>query len=211
MRSKFFIIPATLIFQIAGAQNSPAPLTVSQETLTAVSTAPSTSVTLSNTTPSLAPSSTGQNIMDYKSMYEAATVEEEVQMAVERLRLTKSQQDVWLTAAIERRQGEKLAYEKLNSKGMDVSRDAVYMGLRKSQNAFYETIIGYLNPAQKQGLELDRILRNEKQKRLAKLPPPPPPAPTVTVAPVDSAAIKEQEKIKVTEKKSKKKKKSAGS
>lgn len=149
--------------------------------------------------------------MDYKSVYEAGTAEEEAQMAAERFNLSKSQQEVWLTSAIDRRQSEKQAYEKLNSKDMNYSKDAVYMGLRISQNTFYETVIGYLNPAQKQALELDRTIRNEKQRRLAKLPPPPPPAPTVTVVPVDSVAIKEQEKIKAAEKKPKKKKKVAGS
>jgi hypothetical protein len=209
MRSKFFIIPAALIFQVAGAQNGPAPLTVSQTTLATVSVVPPAPVAVASTNPSS--SGLGESIMDYKSVYEAATVEEEVELAAQRFNLTKSQQDIWFTSAIDRRQGEKQAYDKLNSKAMDVSRDAVYMGLRRSQNTFYETIIGYLTPAQKQALELDRTIRNEKQRRIAKLPPPPPPAPTVTVAPVDSAAIKEQEKLKAAEKKPKKKKKATGS
>lgn len=211
MRSKFFIIPAALIFQVAGAQNGPAPLTVSQTTLATISVVPSTSVKLTNPSPSVVSSGSGESIMDYKSVYDAATAEEETQLAAERFSLSKSQQDVWLTSAIERRQSEKQAYDKLNSKDMNYSKDAVYMGLRISQNAFYETVIGYLNPDQKQALELDRTIRNEKQRRLAKLPPPPPPAPIVTVAPIDSAAVKEQEKIKAAEKKPKKKKKAAGS
>ncbi|MCD6018851.1 MAG: hypothetical protein K0S53_1972 [Bacteroidetes bacterium] len=209
MRSKFFIIPAALIFQVAGAQNGPVPLTASQGTFAAVSPAPSTNVKLVDPASSLSSSNAGESIMDYKSVYEAATVEEEVQMAADRFRLTKSQQEIWLTAAIDRRQGEKQAYEKLKQV-MEYDKNAVYMGLRMSQNTFYETVTGYLTPAQKQSLELDRTIRNEKQRRLAKLPPPPPPAPTVTVAPVDSAAIKEAEKVKAPAKKSKKKKKPAG-
>ena len=118
---------------------------------------------------------------------------------------------MWLTAAIDRRQSEKQAYEKLNSKDIGYGKDAVYMGLRISQNSFYETITGYLNPDQKQALELDRAIRNEKQRRLAKLPRPV--APTVTVTPIDSTKIKEKEaeKIKPADKKSKKKKKPTGS
>ncbi|MES2567073.1 MAG: hypothetical protein V4565_09425 [Bacteroidota bacterium] len=211
MKFKFFIIPATLAFHVAGAQNGPAPVAVSEGTMVTVSPSPSTSVKLANSTPETNSSGSGESIMDYKSVYEAATLEEEVQMAAERFHLTKSQQEVWLTAATDRRQTEKQAYEKLNSKTMDYSKEAVYTGLRMSHNAFYETITGYLNPSQKQALELDRTIRNEKQRRLAKLPPPPPPAPTVTVAPIDSSAIKAAEKVKVADKKTKKKKKPAGS
>lgn len=205
MRSKFFIIPAALIFQIAGAQNGPVPLAVSQETYVTVTASPSKTTKLND--PVTTSSTSGESIMDYKSVYEAETLEDEVQMAAERFSLTKSQQEIWLTAATDRRQVEKQAYEKLNAKDLNVSRDAVYLGLRIAQNTFYETIIGYLNPAQKQAIELDRIIRTEKQKRIAKLPPPPPPAPTVTISTVDSTAIIEAEKIKAAEKKSKKKKK----
>lgn len=206
MRSIFFIITTVLILHVACAQNGTVPLTVSQGTYVTVSPATSTPLKPTDPTPS---SSSGENIMDYKSVYEAATLEEEVQMAAERFHLTKSQQDVWMTAATDRRQIEKQAYEKLNSKSTEYDKDPVYLGLRISHNTFYETIIGYLNPAQKQAIELDRAIRNEKQKRLAKLPPPA--APTITVAPVDSAAIKEPEKIKGADKKSKEKKKPAGS
>jgi hypothetical protein len=138
-------------------------------------------------------------------VYDAPTVEEEVKMAAERFSLTPAQQDAWLAAAVERRETEKPAREKLDSKSSSYEKEGAYRGLRSSQNMFYETIIGYLSPAQKQAFETDRLILNEKQKKLAKLPPPPPPAPTVTVAPVDSAAIKKEEKAKG--KKSKKKKK----
>jgi hypothetical protein len=144
--------------------------------------------------------------MDYKSVYETATLEEEVEMATGRFHLTPSQQDVWKVAATERRITEKQVYEKLESKDTDYSRDAMYKALRTSHNTFYEAIIGYLNPNQKQAIEFDRTVIAEKQKRLAKLPPPPPPAPTVTVAPVDSAALKESEKVKAGKKTKKKKK-----
>ena len=149
--------------------------------------------------------------MDYKSVYEAATLEEEVQLATKRFDLTKSQQDVWSVAAFDRRLIEKQVYEKIDSKDPNYSKDASYRGLRTAQNTFYETITGYLKPAQKQALEVDRAIMHEKQSRLAKIPPPP--APTVTVAPVDSTLIKEQilkdaERIKAEQKKSKKKKKS---
>lgn len=204
MRFNFFIIPAVLVFQIAGAQNGPAPIAVSEGTIVTVT--PSATVNVTNSTTSADLSSAGESIMDYKSVYEAATLEEEVKMATERFSLNKSQQEVWLTAAVDRRQTEKQAYEKLNSKGVEYSKDAVYMGLRMAQNSFYETVTGYLNPDQKQALELDRTIRAEKQRRLAKLPPV---APVVTVAPIDSAAIKEAEKVKPVEKKSKKKKSSA--
>jgi hypothetical protein len=205
MRFKFFIVPAALIFQVAGAQNSASTLPVSEGTLAAITVTPST--------PEDYPSD-GEKITDYKSVYEAATLEEEVQMAAERFNLSKSQQDVWIDAATDRRKVEKRVYEHLDSKVTDYnySKDAAYKELRISHNTFYEIIIGYLNPAQKQALETDRAILHEKQKRLAKLAPPP--APTVTVAPVDSTLIKEQilkeaEKIKAAEKKSRKKKKSA--
>lgn len=208
MRYKFFIIPAALIFQVAGAQIEPVPLTVSQGTFAAVTVTPSISDTL---TDPISSTESTDNYLNYKSVYETATLEEEVQMAGERFSLTKSQQDVWMAAAVDRRKTEKQAYERLSSKDMDYSKDAVYRGLRISHNTFHEIIVGHLNPAQKQALELDRAILNEKQRRVAKIPPP---APTVTVVPVDSTLIKEQilieaEKIKAEQKKSKKKKKSA--
>jgi hypothetical protein len=212
MRSIFFILPATLIIQLAGAQNGPSALTVSQGTLASITVTPSSPVSLTDA-PSLplAPEGDNVNIMDYKSVYEAATLEEEVQSAAERFKLTKSQQDVWTEAAFDRRQAEKIARERLDSKTTDYSKDAVYRGLRTAQNSFYEIITGYLSPAQKQAMEDDRTILHEKQRRLAKIAPPVV-APTVTVAPVDSTAIKEQilkeaEKIKAAEKKSKKKRK----
>lgn len=226
MKFKLLMIPAALIFQVAGAQNEPIALASPQKTLAEISVSPSnsvtptTSVTLTNSVDAVPAvdampavyTPNGVNIMEYKSVYEAATLEEEVQLATERFNLSQSQQEIWTEAAYDRRLSEKLAYPKLESKTTDYSysKDAVYRGLRTSHNTFYETIIGYLSPGQKQAIEADRAILHEKQRRLAKIPPPPPP--TVTVAPVDSTALKEQilkeaEKIKAEEKKSKKKKK----
>jgi hypothetical protein len=209
MRSIFFIIPAALMFQVAGAQNGTSQLAASQGNLAAVTVTASTPVTLTDATPSTNSGET--SYLDYKSVYEAATLEEEVQMATERFNLTKSQQDVWMLAAVDRRKTEKDVYEKLNLKDPAISKDGLYRSLRTAHNTFSEQITGYLNPAQKQSLDWDRAILHEKQQRLAKLAPPP--VPTVTVAPVDSTVIKEQilkeaEKIKAAEKKSKKKKKS---
>lgn len=208
MRSLFFIFPAALIFQLAGAQNNgQVPLTISQGSFAAITVTASTEGAL--TDPISTPGS-GDEYLDYKSVYEAATLEEEVQMAGERFNLTKSQQDVWMTAAVDRRAAEKQAYEKLNSSATDYNKDAVYKGLRYAHITFSEKIIGYLDPAQKHAIEVDRAILHEKQLRVAKLAPPPPPP---VAAPVDSTLIKEQilkeaEKIKAAEKKSKKKKKS---
>jgi hypothetical protein len=211
MRFKFLIIPSLLAVQSAFAQNSTPSATLGQGTVTPVTQTNSASpVTPTDSQPVLsASSSTETAIIDYKSVYEAATIEEEVKMAAERFSLTPAQQDVWLTAAKDRRETEKKAREQLDPKNANPEKGAIYKGLKASQVEFYETIIGYLNPAQKQALETDRIIMEEKRKRLAKIPPPPPP-PTFTVAPVDSAAIKEAEKAKGTGKKSKKKKKPAG-
>ena len=224
MRLKFFIIPA-LLFRVAVAQNGPASSTNAPVTAT---TAPVTALTEVPVTPNTAPATSAVStaapvaesgevaIMDYKSVYETATVEEEVQMAAERYRLTKSQQEVWLGAAKDRRDIEKQAHAQLAANAVtpdyNFSRDAVYRGLRTAQNNFYEAIIGYLNPSQKQAMEFDRTVLAEKQRRLAKIPPPPPPAPvdTVKVPAVDSTAIKEAEKLKNPKKSKKKKKKSAG-
>jgi len=208
MRSIFFIIPAALIFKMAGAQNGPAPLTVSQGTFAAITVTPSAPVTL---TDPITTNEIGETTyLDYKSVYEAASLEEEVQMAAERFKLTKSQQDVWMGAAEDRRKTEKDVYEKLNLKDPNISKDGLYRALRNSHNTFSDQIVGYLTPAQKQALEWDRAILHEKQQRLAKLAPPP--APTVTPLPVDSTLIKEQilkdaEKIKAEQKKSKSKKK----
>lgn len=210
MKFKFFIVPSVLIFNLAGAQNSSTSLTIPQGTVTTVSAASLTPVTPAASTPS--PASTGSAqvlIVDYESVYEAATIEEEVQMATERFNLTQSQQDVWLAAAADRRVAEKQFRDKVDSKATDYDKESVYRGLKSSQNTFYETIIGYLNPAQKQAMETDRWILEEKRKKIAKLPPPII-APTVTVAPVDSAAIKEPENTKgAGKKKTKKKKKGA--
>ena len=202
------------MFHISGAQNGSAALTPVPTATTPAAAASSTPVVPpadpAAPAPVSAESSGNMNatlIMDYKSVYETATVEEEVKMAAERFSLTPEQQDIWLTAATDRRLAEKQVSDKLaNSKEGDYDKNGVYRGLRTSHNTFHETITGYLSPTQKQALERDRLILNEKQKRMAKLPPPPPPAPTVTVAPVDSAAIKEPETGK---KKSKKKKKKA--
>jgi hypothetical protein len=204
MRFNFLIISAVLIFQVTVAQNDPASSTTAT---TMVSAASSATIMPTDPTPSAAsPTAAQVTIMDYKSVYEAATVEEEVKMATERFNLTPSQQDVWLTAATDRRETERQARGMLESKATNYEKEPTYKGLRSAQNTFYETVIGYLSPAQKQALETDRLIHLEKQKRLAKLPPPPPPTPTVTVVPVDSAAIKQTEKGKGSGKKSKKKK-----
>jgi hypothetical protein len=147
--------------------------------------------------------------MDYKSVYEAATIEEELQMATERFNLTPAQKDVWLSAAEDRRETEKQARAKFEKNISGYEKEGVYMGLRSAQNTFHEIIIGHLTPVQKEALEADRLVLQEKQKKIAKLPPPPPPAPVVTVAPVDSSAIKASEKDKGAAKKSKRKKKPA--
>lgn len=210
MRFKLLVIPAALTLQVGTAQNGSASVTSSQEPVTMPAPAPSPTVFASPTAPvpsADSPASGQTAIVDYKSVYEAATVEEEVRMATERFGLTTSQQDIWLSAATDRRETEKQARDKLDAKAANYEKDGIYRGLRASQNTFHETITGYLTPAQKQALETDRLILEEKRKKLAKLPPPPPPAPTVTVAPVDSAAIKEAEKPKETGKKSKKKKK----
>jgi hypothetical protein len=221
MHIKFLVIPAVLLCQATIAQTGTSSLTLTQATPTTPAAAPATTPPGdSNATPSApapvpavgsisseeAAAEGRVSYLDYKSVYEASTVEEEVKMAAERFALTPSQQEVWLTAATDRRVAEKVAREKLDSKTANYERDGVYRGLRNSHNTFHEIITGYLTPNQKQAMELDRQILQEKQQRMAKLPPPPPPAPTVTVAPVDSSAIKETEKSK-TGKKSKKKKK----
>jgi hypothetical protein len=212
MRSTYFIIPSLLIFQFAGAQNGATSITEPQGTATApVSTVSSNPVMSADAAAApVSPTTTQTAILDYKGVFEAATLEEEVKMATERFTLTPAQQDIWLSAATDRRQAEKVAREKLDSKAANYEREGIYRGLRSAQNTFHETIVGYLSPAQKQALEADRMIMEEKRKKMAKLPPPPPPAPTVTVAPVDSSAIKTKEKGKGTSKKSKKKKKAIG-
>jgi hypothetical protein len=199
MQFKFLIIPAAFMFQLAVAQNSPATMTLSQGTATAPVSAPySASVTITENTASPAsPASDGTLIVDYKSVYETASAEEEVKLAAERFKLTQAQQEVWLLAATDRREAEKQAQVKLDSKVSNYEKEPAYKGLRSAQNTFYETVVGYLAPAQKQALETDRLIIQERQRRLAKLPPP---APTVTVVPVDSTAIKQAEKDAKAEK-----------
>lgn len=202
MRFKLFILPATLLFHIAGAQNGSSTVITSQRTGTLAPITSSTAVTPQGSTLSTE-SELGQVLItDYKNVYEAATLEEEVKMAAERFKLTPSQQEVWSKAATDRRVTEKQFREKFNSKDPNYSRDAAYRGLRTAHNTFYGIIIGYLNPTQKQSMETDREILHEKQSRLAQLPPP---TPTITVVPVDSAAIKASEKAKAADKKKKKK------
>lgn len=147
--------------------------------------------------------------MDYKNVYEAETLEEEVQLATERFNLNTTQQEVWATAAVNRRLVEKQTRAKLESKDTDYSRHDAYKGLKMAHSEFCETITGYFNPTQKQAMEKDRIILEEKRKMIVKLPPPVI-APTITVAPIDSAAIYESEKIKKAKQRSKKKKKANG-
>lgn len=186
---------------------SPANTSSGQNTVTGLTG--STDNGSSADSPSLSmPLSSQTAIMDYKNVYEAPTIDEEVKMAAERFNLTPAQQDMWRTAAVDRRDAEKIARGQLEQRTDNYDRAPVYKGLRMAQNTFYETIIGYLNPAQKQALETDRLILEEKRKQLAKIAPPPV-APTVTVAPVDSTAIK-AEMEKTSGKKSKKKKKAVG-
>jgi hypothetical protein len=215
MHLKFLIIPSLIICQAAAAQNGSASLTLTQANTTTPAPAstttplPATVTAVSSPVPEAAPAveppgSSPATLLDYKSVYEAATIEEEVKMAAERFNLTPAQQEVWHAAALDRRQSEQFARDKLNAKGGNLEKESVYRGLRSSQNTFHETIIGYLTPTQKQAFESDRLVLQEKQKRLAKMPPAPP-APTVTVAPVDSSAVKDSGKTKGKSKKSKKK------
>jgi hypothetical protein len=210
MQFKFLIIPTLLAFQVATAQNGTVTTVPSQGTSTTLASAFSTTFAPAETSPAPASPASGQtSYLDYKSIYETSTVEDEVKMAAERFKLTPSQQDMWLVAATDRRVVETQARTKLEGKVDNYEKDGIYRGLKSAQNTFYETITGYLTPTQKQEMETDRLILAEKQRRIAKLPPPPPPAPTVTVAPVDSTAIKAAENEKKTTKKSKKKKKPA--
>jgi hypothetical protein len=144
--------------------------------------------------------------LDYKSVYEAESLEEEVKMATERFKLSPAQKEIWEQAAIDRRLVEKQASEKLDANKSSYEKEPVYRGLRTAQNTFHATIVGHLTPAQKQAFETDRLILQEKQQRLAKLPPPPAPIATVTVVPIDSVAIKEKEKTKSKSKAKKRKK-----
>jgi hypothetical protein len=209
MRFSFLVIPSVILMQVASAQNEAAAPATGQATMitTPVTPASSTPVVNSGSTDSQATStSTLTRIVDYKSMFETATVEEEVKMATERLSLSTDQQDLWLRAATDRRRAEKQAYDKLDSKSQDYQKNSVYGGLRTAQNLFHESIIGHLSPSQKSMLERDRLIQAEKQQIIANTPPPPP-TPSVAPVQVDSAAIKETEKSKTAGKKGKKKKK----
>ncbi len=210
MRLKFLIIPSIFMFQAAVAQSDSAQVSPAVGAATTpVSAATSTAVTPGATTPAAGSSSEERTkIMDYKSVYETASVEEEVQLATERFSLTAEQQDIWLVAARDRRQSESFARGKLDSNDINLSKEGVYRGLKAAQSTFYETVIGYLTPVQKQQLESDRVIINEKQKRLAKLPPPPPPpAPVDTMPAIDSTAVKAADLDKDAGKKGKKSKK----
>ena len=212
MQFKFLLIPAAFMLQVASAQNGSVSVTPSQAPVPAPATEASPSAAaMPDQADAMASTEAPRTaILDYKSVYEAATIEDEVKMAAERFSLTPSQQEVWLTAAADRRAAEKKTQEMLASKAVNIDREGAYRGLRNAHNNFHQAIVGYLSPAQKQAFERDRLILQEKQQRLAKLPPPPPPAPTVTAAPVDSAAIKEPEKNKSKSKKSRKKKKAVG-
>lgn len=199
MRTTLLIFIVFLLSRTATAQNGTS--TSGQGTLSApgsTSSATSGSTTNPQTSQSSQSLSGSGNsneiaIIDYKSVYEAETLEEEVKIAAERFNLTKSQQDVWLTAATDRREAERKAKIQLAERKENFEKAPVYKGLKAAQSTFYETIIGYLSPAQKSAIEADRLIQEERQRRLAKLAPP---APTVTVAPVDSAALKPVEKEK---------------
>jgi hypothetical protein len=212
MRSLFFIIPAAFVFNTARAQD-PMPATISQPASKTTPVGSSTTLTPVSTGSASSTTSTEYtqiSIMDYKSVYEAATLEEEVQMATERFNLSKSQQEVWATAAVDRREKEKQTRVALESKNNDYSKNDIYKGLRSAQTEFYETITGFFDPTQKRALERDRLILEEKRKMIAKLPPPVI-APTVTVAPIDSTAIKaEMLKEKKAKQKARKKKKTVG-
>jgi 1,2-phenylacetyl-CoA epoxidase PaaB subunit len=204
MRFTFLVIPSVLIFQVAVAQTDTSSMRSPVTVTTPVSAASSTAVTPPLPGSSDASESAQIAIIDYKSVFETETVEEEVKMAAERFNLTEAQQDIWLVAATERRQSEKQSRDKLGQKTGSYERENIYRGLRTSATTFHETITGYLNPSQKQSLENDRLIMQEKQKRLARIPPPPP---VDTVAPVDSVAIKQAMMDAEAEKKTKKGKK----
>ncbi|MCE3229724.1 MAG: hypothetical protein K0S32_4275 [Bacteroidetes bacterium] len=199
------------MFQLAVAQNNSGPLSLNPSTnTTAVSASSQTPVTPTDLSPATTLSESGETaIIDYKSVYDASTLDEEVKMAAERFSLTPSQQDVWKKAAVDRREAEKKTKTYLESTNNTYDKSGAYVGLRTAHNEFYQTIIGYLSPAQKQALETDRTILEEKRKQLAKITPPA--VITPTVIPVDSTAIKaEMEKEKAAAKKSKKKKKAKG-
>jgi hypothetical protein len=191
MRLQFSIFTSLLIFQAAVAQN-PASSVSEQGVVAAPATVSTTTANTHEATSSSESNASNQiAIIDYKSVYEAETLEDEVKFATDRFSLTPTQQDIWLTAAKERREIEKNARIKFDAKDPNTDKAAVYMGLRAAHNTFYEIIIGYLSPAQKQSLEEERLIQQERQKRLAKLTPPPTLViDSVKVAPIDSSMIK---------------------
>lgn len=99
--------------------------------------------------------------LDYKSVYEAESLEEEVKMATERFKLSPAQKEIWEQAAIDRRLVEKQASEKLDANKSSYEKEPVYRGLRTAQNTFHATIVGHLTPAQKQAFETDRLILQE--------------------------------------------------
>lgn len=211
------------------AQNNQASTRSQQGTVTAApesssSNSPTTAVQTTatiNEQPSSAipppPGYTNTLIIDYKSVYETPTAEEEVLAATERFTLTPDQQDIWLLAAKDRREGERQFKEKADSKTASYEMDGAYRGYRTSQNTFYETIIGHLSPSQRSSFERDRLIIEERDKRLARWPMERPAASstvqttTVTVVPTtfgqDSATVKPNQKDKPANKKATKKKK----
>jgi hypothetical protein len=200
MRFRHFFLPFCIFSVGAGAQTS-ASLTAGEVIVT---TPPANAPVVSE-----GQSSDKITYLDYKSVYEAASLEEEVKMAAERFKLSQDQQEMWTQAAEDRRKVEQQAKEKLSTATNSYEKDPIYRGLRTAQNDFYTTIVGYLTPVQKQYFETDRLILQEKQQRLAKLPPPPPPAPTVTAVPIDSVLTKEPQK-EPAKAKAKKRKKEVG-
>lgn len=194
MRYLFLIFPLLSLAQLASAQTSSS-ITTDEIIVTSPPAVPNPLP--SEPAPAVTSSESDRtSYLDYKSVYEAGTLEEEVKMAAERFKLSASQQEIWLTAAKDRRNDEQQAKVKLESNMSSYEKEPIYRGLRTAQNTFYNTIIGFLSPVQKQAMETDRLILQEKQQRIAKLPPPPPPAPTVTVMPVDSVVTPEPEKEK---------------
>ncbi|MBL7930680.1 MAG: hypothetical protein JNL60_02195, partial [Bacteroidia bacterium] len=200
----------------ANATATIAPASSSASVSTSSSDAIQTTEPLSSAMPPPPPGYTNTLVVDYKSVYEAPTPEEEVKIAAERFNLTLDQQDIWLLAAKDRREGER-KFREFDAKAGNADRDGAYRGYRTSQNAFYETIIGHLTPQQKAAFERDRLIIEERDKRLARWNQENPSAPTssiqtttVTVVPttfgMDSTAIKQKNKEKGNSKKTKKKK-----
>src|SRR5687767_2997744 len=109
MNIKILIIPALLISQFAGAQNGAGTYTISEASVTNTATTGSATAGTTTSTDATAAGEGQVSYLDYKSVYEAATIEEEVKMATERFTLTPAQQEVWLKAATDRRAVELMA------------------------------------------------------------------------------------------------------